>query len=119
MKTAITIGNPRGLHRGRCVAEILKHSGFPVLVHHVVSLKHNSPLKFAARVPIWEVRILLDNESKKHTHVNLVTVPTRFSSNVGPFTNGALIPSHPSAKAVPLLIDGSLGGWSAVNLLLI
>jgi hypothetical protein len=64
MKTAITIGNPRGLHCGRCVAEILKHGGFPILVHHVVSLKHDSPFKFAARIPVREIRILLDNKSK-------------------------------------------------------
>jgi hypothetical protein len=64
MKAAITIGNPRGLHRCRCVAEILKHGGFPILVDHVVSLKHDSPFKFAARVPVREIRIFLDNESK-------------------------------------------------------
>eukprot|EP00972_Heterocapsa_arctica_P061803 9111808-Heterocapsa_arctica.AAC.1 len=61
----VAVRGPRGLHRRRTRAKVLKDCRFPVLVGNAISLEHHSTLQLAFGVASRKLRVLLGAQGEE------------------------------------------------------
>jgi hypothetical protein len=81
-KEPVTISGFSGFHGGGATAQLLEQRNVPILVLHVVPLKHDSTLEFPVGVIGWQLGVLLNTNGKRAANVGLLASVFALTGNV-------------------------------------